>query len=149
MSFYHHRSLLSLGQERKRRRNKIILFLMTHVFGRPQIIDPPGRPNGHRWSLVLMLVCVRPYERPSALTYVYKCVHTSNISEQANDRLCHWAWWVTDFARLVLLFFVDVRFLSERPKIVFQIGFLVQPLFYCFFCCKRLLLILSNCFPYN
>ena len=51
--------------------------------------DWPTRPNGHRWSLVIVSV------RTCALAY--------NISKQTNDRLCRWAWWVTEFARLVLL----------------------------------------------
>ena len=55
----------------------------------------------------------------SVLTSVtmYKCVHASNISKQTNDRLCRWAWWVTEFARLVLIF-LRVRSLvvPELPR---------------------------------
>ena len=72
------------------------------------------RPNGQRWSLVLMMVS----ESTSVLTYVFKWAHASNISIQTNDRLCRWAWWVTEFARLVPYFFPGELW-SERIVIYF------------------------------
>ena len=46
--------------------------------------------RSYRWSLVLMMVSVRPY--------VHKSI--SNIKKQTNDRLCRCAWWVTEFTRI-------------------------------------------------
>ena len=57
----------------------------------------PTRPNGHRWSLVLMVVSVRT----SARTYVRTRTSAYMRTKKTNDWLCRWAWWVTKFARLV------------------------------------------------
>ena len=51
----------------------------------------PTRPNGHRWSLVLMIVSVRTSVRASAYMR----------TKETNDWLCRWAWWVTKFATFV------------------------------------------------
>ena len=67
----------------------------------------PTRPNGHRWSLVLMVV--------SVLTPVRKYVRTYMPTKQTNDWLWRWAWWVTKFARLVpLSFCVLLRRISSN-----------------------------------
>ena len=59
----------------------------------------PTRPNnGHRWSLVLLMVSVT-------------CVQTHSISK---NKLCRWACWVTEFARLISLLFVNYRWHFRR-----------------------------------
>ena len=50
-------------------------------------------------SLVLMVVSVRTSVRMKLRTYMSKCVYM--CTKQTNDWLCRWAWWVTNFARLV------------------------------------------------
>ena len=55
-------------------------------------------------SLVLLMVFVRP------------CVHISQKSKQTNERLHRcWAWWVTEFARLVFLHSIISQITMGKP----------------------------------
>ena len=70
----------------------------------------------HQAKRSLVVISFNDGVRASVRTYV----HASKILEQANDRPCRWAWWVTEFARIIFPLFMnshsDASYLSNNEQ---------------------------------